>query len=167
MYAYIFVVVVLATPRTAAHQALLTFTISWSFLKLLTIELVMPSNHPILCHPLLFPPIIFPSIRVFSSKSTLPIRWQKYWRFSCRISPSNEYSGLISFRTVWLDLLAVQGTLKSLLQHRGSQLKMVSRPLEASAIQPSDRSMVGLDSERSQGDHIRPLRVLCDCLEEE
>ena len=121
-------VVVLATPWTAAHQALLTLTISWSFLKLMTIELVMPSNHPILCNPLLLLPIIFPTIRIFSSKSTLPIKWQKYWSFSCSISPSNEYSGLISFRTVWLDLLAVQGTLKSLLQHHRSQLEMVSRP---------------------------------------
>ena len=127
MYAYIFVVVVLATPRTAAHQALLTFTISWSFLKLLTIELVMPSNHPILCHPLLLPPVIFPSIRVFSSKSTLHMRWPKYWSFSFSISPSNEHPGLISFRMDWLDLLAVQGTLKSLLQHHSSKASILRR----------------------------------------
>ena len=99
----------------------LSFTISWSLLKLMTIELVMPSNHLILCHPLLFPPSIFPSIRVFSSESVLPIRWPKYWSFSFSLSPSNEYSGLISFSMDWLDLLAVQGTLKSLLQHHRSK----------------------------------------------
>ena len=104
------------TPWTAAHQACLSITNSWSLLKLMSIESVMPSNHLILCHPLLLPSI-FPSIRVFSSESVLRIRWPRYWSFSFSISPSNEYSGLISFRMDWLDLLAVQGTLKSLLQH--------------------------------------------------
>ena len=99
------------TPWTAAHQASLSITNSWSLLKLMSIELVMPSNNLILCFPLLLPPSIFSSIMVFSSESVLPIRRPKYWSFS--ISPSNEYSGLISFRIDWLDLLAVQGTLKT------------------------------------------------------
>ena len=103
-----------ATPWTAAHQASLSITNSQSLLKLMSIELVMPSNHLILCHPLLLPPSIFPSIRVFSDESVLHIRWPKYWSFSFSMSPSNEYSGLISFRINWFDL-AVQGTLKSLL----------------------------------------------------
>ena len=107
-------VLLFPTPRTAAHQASLSFTISWSLLKLLSIKLVMPSNHLILCHPLLLPPSIFPSIRVFSTESVLCIRWPKFWSFSFSISPSNEYSRLISFRMDWLDLLAIQGTLKSL-----------------------------------------------------
>ena len=102
------------TPCTAARQASLSITNSRSLPKLMSIELVMPSNHLILCHPLL--PSIFPSIRVFSNESALCIRWPKYWSFSFNITPSNEYSGLISFRLDWLDLLAVQGTLKSLLQ---------------------------------------------------
>ena len=106
-----------ATPWITACQASLSITNSWSLLKLMFIESVMPSNHLILCHPLLFPPSIFPSIRVFSSESVLCMRWPKYWSFSFIMSPSNEYSGLISFRMDWLDLLAVQGTLKSLLQH--------------------------------------------------
>ena len=101
------------TPCTAARQASLSITNSWSLLKLMSIELGMPSNHLILCHPLLLLPSIFPSIRVFSNESVLRIRWPKYWSFSFSISPSNEYSGLISFRMDWLDLLAVQGTLKS------------------------------------------------------
>ena len=105
------------TPWTAAHQASLSFTISQNLLKLMSIVTVMPSNHLILCHPLLLPPSIFLSIRVFSSESVLCIRWPKYWSFSFSISPSNEYSGQISFRMDWLDLLAVQGTLKCLLQH--------------------------------------------------
>ena len=104
-----------ATPWTAAHQASLFITNSQSFLKLMSIESVMPSNHLILCRPLILPPSIFPSIRVFSNDSVLRIRWPKYWSFSFNISPVNEYSGLISFRMDWLDLLAVQGTLKSLL----------------------------------------------------
>ena len=97
-------------------QASLFITNSWSLLKLISIELVMPSNHFILCHPLLFQPSISPSIKVFSIESVLRFRWPKYWSFNFNISPSNEYSGLISFRMDWLDLLAVQGTLKSLLQ---------------------------------------------------
>ena len=105
------------TPWTAAQQASLSITNSWSLLKLMSIELVMPSNHLVLCHPLLLLPSVFPSIRVFPNKSVLHIRWPKYWSFSFIISPSNEYSGLISFRMDQLDLLAVQGTLKNLLQH--------------------------------------------------
>ena len=102
------------TPQTAACQAFLSITNSWSLLKLMSIESVMPSNHFILWHPLLLPPSIFPRIRVFSNQSAPQIRWSKYWSFKFSISPSNEYSGLISFRIDWLDLLAVQGTLKSL-----------------------------------------------------
>ena len=109
------------TPWTAAHQDSLSITNSWSLLKFMSIELVMPSNHLILCHPLLFLPSIFPSIRVFSNWSVLCIRWPKYWSFSFSISPSNEYSGQISFRMDWMDLLVVQGTLKSLLQHHSSK----------------------------------------------
>ena len=101
------------TQWTAARQASLSFTISWSLLKLTSIELVIPSDHLILCCPLFLPPSIFPSIRAFSNDSALCTRWPKYWSFSFSISPSNEYSGLISFRIDWLDLLAVQGTLKS------------------------------------------------------
>ena len=101
-----------ATPWTAARQASLSITNSWSLLKLMSIELVMPSNHLILCCPLLLPPSVFPSIRVFSSESVLPIRWPKYWSIGFNISPSNEYSGQISFRMDWLDLLAVQGLLR-------------------------------------------------------
>ena len=110
--------IVTATPRTAALLASRSFTISWSLPKLVSIELVMPSNHLILSHPLFLLPSIFCSIRVFSNESALRIRWPKYWRFSFRIIPSNEHSGLISFRMDWLDLLAVQGTLKSLFQHQ-------------------------------------------------
>ena len=106
-----------AAPWTAAHQASLSITNSRSLLKLVSIESVMPSNHLVLCHPLLLLPSIFPSIRVFSNESALHIRWPKCWSFSFSICPSNEYSGLISFRTDWFDLPAVQGTLKSLLQH--------------------------------------------------
>ena len=106
-----------ATPWTAACQDSLSITNSQSLLKLMSTESVMPSNHFILCHPLLLLPSIFPRIRVFSSKLVLCIRWPKYWSFSISISPSNEYSGLNSFRIDWFDLLAVQGTLKSLLQH--------------------------------------------------
>ena len=106
-----------ATPWTAARQVSLSITNSQSLLKLMSMESVMPSNHLILCRPLLLLPSIFPSIRVFSNESTLRIRWPKYRHFSISISPSNEYSGLISFRMDWLDFLAVQGALKSLLQH--------------------------------------------------
>ena len=109
------------TPWTAAHQASLSITNSWSILKLMSIQSVIPSNHLILCHSLFFLPSIFPSIRVFSNESPLPIRWPKYWSFSFNTSPSNEHSGLMSFRMDWLDLLAVQGTLKSLLQHHSSK----------------------------------------------
>ena len=114
-----------ATSWTAAHQASLSITNSWSLLKLMSIESVMPSNHLILCHPLLFPPSVFSSVRIFSSESVLCIRWPKYWSFSFSISPSIEYSGLISFRMDWLNLLAVQGTLKSLLQHHGSKASIL------------------------------------------
>ena len=116
-----------ATPRTAAHQASLSITNSQNLLKLMSIELVMPSSHLILCHPLLLLPSIFPSNRVFSNESALHIRWPKSWSFSFSISPSNEYSGLISFRMDWLDLLAVQGTLKSLLQHHSSKASTLRR----------------------------------------
>ena len=108
---------VFATPQSAAHQASLSSTNSRSLLKIMSIESVKPSNHLILYRPLLLLSSIFPSIRVFSNKSVLHIRWPKYWSFSFTISPSHEYSGLISFRMNWLDLLIVQGTLKSLLQH--------------------------------------------------
>ena len=114
-----------ATPWIAAHQASLSITNSWSLLKLMLIESVMPSNHLILCHPLLLQPSIFPSIRVFSNESDLRIRWPKYWSFSFSISPSNEYSGLISFRMDWLDLLEVQGTLKNLLQQHSSKASIL------------------------------------------
>ena len=110
-----------ATPWTAAHQASLSFTVSRSLLKLMSIESVMPSNHLILCYPLLLLPSVFPSIRVFSNESVLCLRWPKYWSFSFNISPSNEYSGLISFRMDWFDLLAILGTLKSLIQHHSSK----------------------------------------------
>ena len=110
-----------ATPWTAARQASLSITNSRSLLKLMPIESVMPSNHLILCHPLLLPPSIFPSIRVFSNELVLRIRWPQYWSFNFSISPSNEYWGLIAFRMDWLDLLAVQGTRKSLLQHHSSK----------------------------------------------
>ena len=113
------------TPWTAGCQASLSFTNSQSLLKLMSIESVMPSNHLILCHPLLLLPLIFPSIRVFSNESVLCIRWPKYWRFSFSISPSNEYSGLISFRMDWFDLLAVQGTLKGFLQHHSSKASVL------------------------------------------
>ena len=113
------------TPWTPAHQVSLSITNSWSLLKLMSIELVMPSNHFILCHPLLLLPSTFPSIRVFSNESVLHIRWPKYWSFSFIISPSNEHPGLISFRMDWLDLLAVQGTFKSLLQHHSSKASIL------------------------------------------
>ena len=114
-----------ATPWTVARQASLPITNFRSLPKLMSIELVMPSNHLILCHPLLLPTSIFPSIRAFSDESVLYIRWPKYWSFSFNISPSNECSGLISFRMYWLGLLAVQGTLKSLLQHHSSKTSIL------------------------------------------
>ena len=115
------------TPWTAAHQASLSITNSPSLLKLMPIESMMPSNHLILCHLLLLLLSVFPSIRVFSSESVLLIRWPKHWSFSFSSSPSNEYSGLITFRMDWLDLLAVQGTLKSLLQHHSSKASVLQR----------------------------------------
>ena len=114
-----------ATPWTAAHQSSLSITNSQSLLKFMSIELVMPSNYFILCCPVLLLPSIFPSIRVFSNESILCISWPKYWSFSFNISPSNEHPGLISFRIDWLDLLAVQGTLKSLLQHHSSKTSIL------------------------------------------
>ena len=117
-----------ATPWTAAHQASLSITNSWSLLKLMPIESVMPYNHLILCCPLLLLPSIFPNITVFSNESVLPIRWPKYWSFIFSISSSNEYSGLISFRMDWLDLLAVQGSLRSLLQHHNSKASILRCP---------------------------------------
>ena len=113
------------TPWTAASQVFLSFTISQSLLKLMSIELVMLSNYPVLCCPLLLLPSVFPSIRVFSNESVLCIRWLKYWSFSLSIIPSKEIPGLISFRMDWLDLLAVQGTLKSLLQHHSSKVSIL------------------------------------------
>ena len=113
------------TPWTPAHQASLSITNSRSLPKLMSIESVMPSNHLILCHPLLLLPSIFPSIRVFSNGSALHIRWPNYWSFSFNIGPSNEHSELISFRMDWLDLLAVQGTLKSLLQYHSSKASIL------------------------------------------
>ena len=115
----------LCDPRTTASQASLSFTMSWSLLKLMSIEPVMPLNHLVPCCPLLLVPSILPSIRVFSNELTLHIRWPKYWSFS--ISPSNEYSGLISIRIDWFDLLAVQGTLKSFLQHCSSKATILQR----------------------------------------
>ena len=114
-------------PWTVACQACVSITNSRSLLKLMSIESVMPSNHLLLCRLLLFLPSIFPSIRIFSNESVLHIRWPKYWSFSFSISPSNEYSGLISFRMDWLDLLAVKGTLKSLLQHHSTKASVLRR----------------------------------------
>ena len=114
-----------ATPWTAACQASLSIINSWGLLKHMSIESVMPSNHLILCRPLLLPPSVFPSLRVFSNESVLHIRWPKYWSFSFSISPSNEHLGLISFRMDWLDFLAVQGILKSLLQHHSSKVSIL------------------------------------------
>ena len=118
-------VILFATPWTAARQASLSITNSRSSLKLMSIESLMPSNHLILCRPLLLLPSIFPSIKVFSNESVLPIRWTKYWSFSFNITPSNEHSGLICFKMDWLDLLAIQGTLKSLLQHHSSKASVL------------------------------------------
>ena len=116
---------IFATPWTATHQASLSITKSQSLLKLMSIESVMPSNNLILCRPFFLPPLVFPSIRVFSNESALHIRWPKDWSFSFSITPSNEYSRLISFRMDWLDLFAVQGTLKSLLQHHSSEASIL------------------------------------------
>ena len=117
----------IATPWIAARQASLSITNSWSLPKLMSIESVMPSNHLILRHCLLLLPSVFPSIRVFSKESALHMRWPKYWSFSFNISPSNEHPGLISFRMDWLDVLAVQGTLKSLFQHHSSKASIFQR----------------------------------------
>ena len=116
-----------ATPEIAACQAFLSITNSWSLLKFMSIQLVMSSNHLILCRPLLLPPSIFPSIRVFPNESSLHITWPKYWSCHFNISLSSEHSGLISFRMDWLDLLAVQGTLKSLLQHHSSKASILQQ----------------------------------------
>ena len=116
-----------ATPWTAARQASMSITSCWSLPKPMSIESVMPSNHLILCYLLLLLPSIFPRIRVFSNESALRVRWPKYWNFSLSISPSNEHPGLISFRMDWLDLLAVQGTFKSLLQHHSSKASILQR----------------------------------------
>ena len=116
---------VVSSSWTPVWQASLSFTNSWSLLRLMSLEPVMPSNHLILCRPLLFLPSIFPSIRVFSNESALHIRWPKYWSFSFSISPFNEYLGLISFRIDWFDLLVVQGTLKSFLQHHSSKASIL------------------------------------------
>ena len=115
------------TPWSAAFQASLSFTVSWTLLKFMSIDSVMPSNYLILCHPFLLLPSIFPSVRVFDNELVLCIRWLKYWSFSVSfsISPSNVYSGLISFRIDWFDFLAVQGALKSLLQHHSSKASLV------------------------------------------
>ena len=116
------------TPSTATHQASLSITNSWSLPKLMPIDLVMPSNHLILCLPLLLLTSVFPSIRVFSNESAFHIRWPKYWSFSFNISPSNEHPGLISFRMDWLYLFAIQGTLNSLLQHHSSKASILQPP---------------------------------------
>ena len=121
---------VFANPQTAARQASLSITNSWSLLRLMSIKSVIPSNHLILCYPLLLPPSIFPSIRVISNESALRIRWPKYWSFSFSISPSNEDPGLISFWMDWLDLLEVQGTLKSLLQHQSSKASLQKHQMQ-------------------------------------
>ena len=118
-------VLLFVAPWTAARQASMSITNPWSLLKLMSIELVMPSNHLILCHPLLLVPSIFPSIRVFSNESVLCIRWPKYWSFSFSISPFNEYSGLIFFRVGWFDILAIQGILKSLFQYHSSKASIL------------------------------------------
>ena len=128
-----------ATPWTAALQASLSITNPRIPLKLMSIRSVMPHNHIILCHPLLLPASIFPSIRIFSNESLLCIMWPKYWNFSCSISPSNDYSGLISFRMDWLNLFAVQGTLKSLLQHHSSKVGWLKMHLDTSWQRTSDQ----------------------------
>ena len=129
-----------ATPWTAARQASLSITNFWSLPKLMSFESVMPSNHPILCHPLFLLPSTFPRIRVFSNESALRIRWPKYWSFSFNISPTNEHPGLISFRMGWLDLLAVQGTLKSLIQDHSSKVSIL-RPSVFFIVQLTHRYM--------------------------
>jgi len=138
-----------ATPWITAHQASLSITNSQSSLKLMSIKLVMPSSHLILCHPLLLLPPIPLSIKVFSNESTLHMRWPKYWSFSFSISPSNEHPGLVSFRMDWLDLLSVQGTLKSLLQHHSSKASIL-RHSAFFTVQLSDPYMTILNPKPSQ-----------------
>ena len=138
------------TPWTGTCQASLSFTISWSLLKFMSIESVMPSNHLVICHPLLLLPSMFPSIIVFSNESDLPITWPESWSFSFSISPSSEYPGLISFRIDWFDLLAVQGTLKSLCQHHS---------LKASVLQCSAFFMVQLSHTCMTIGKIIPLTI--------
>ena len=152
-----------ATPWTAAHQVSLSITNSQSLLKFMSIELVMPSNHLVLCRPLLLPPSIFPSIRVFSNESVLCIRWPKYWSFSFNISPSNEHSGLISFRIGWLDPLAVQGTLKSLLQHHSSKVSILPK---AKSFQKTEKSLQETSMKRQKASlsSQMPLAYLTCCL---
>ena len=133
------------TTWTAAHQAFLSLINSWSLLKLMSIDLVMPSNHLILCHPLLLLPSVFPSSRVFSNESVLCIRWWKYWSFSFSISPSNEYSGLISFRIDWFDILEVQKIFKRLLQHHSSKASILI--LRSSLIWPTSSSVKFINEE--------------------
>ena len=145
------------TPWTAAHQGSLSITNSQSLLRIMSIESVMPSNHLILCCPLLLLPSIFPSIRVFSNESVLCIRWPKYWSFSFSISPSNEHPGLICLRMDWLDLLAVQGTLKSLLQHHSSEASV----LRCSAFFIVQLSHPYMDGLAVRGAPISPRTRLC------
>ena len=133
-----------STPWNTACQASLSITNSLSLLKLMSIELVMSSNHLILCHSLFLPPSIFHSISVFSNESVLCIRWPQYWSFSFNISPSNVYSGLLSFRIDWFDLLAVQGTLKSLLQHHSSKASILPRSEQHCSSPPCPRFITGL-----------------------
>ena len=144
------------TPWTAAHQVYLSLTSSQSLLRLMSIKSVMPFNHLILCPPLL-PPSIFPSIRVFSNESVLHIRWPKYWIFSFSISPSNEYSGLISFRIDWLDLPAVQGALKSLLQHHSSKASILRRSSQLSHPYMTTGKTIGSHSWIINSERIRIL----------
>ena len=129
---------IFVTPWIAERQASLSITNSWNSLRLMSVESVMPSNHLILCHPLLLPPSVFPRTRVFSNESVLPIRGPKYWTFSFSISPSKEYLGLISFRMEWLDLLAVQEILKSLLQQHSSKASIFSFPYSPTYISICD-----------------------------
>ena len=148
-----------ATPWTAARQASQSFTISWSLLKLMSIESVMPSNHLILCHPLLLLPSIFPSIRVFSNESALHIRWPKYWSFSFSISPSNKFLELISFRIDWLDLLAIQGTPKSLLQHHNLKASRLTEKIKAPCFKGWYWSVYSLSAVLTQS-HFCPQHML-------
>ena len=149
-----------ATSWTAAHQTSLSITNSQSLLKLMSLESVMTFNHLILCRPLLLLPSIFPNIRVFSNESALCIRWPKYWSFSFNISPSNEHPGLISFRMDWLDLLGVQGTLKSLLQHHSSKASMA--PHKSNIYTENWRMTRSLQVKRNKGEYTGPT-ILDQC----